>query len=339
MRRLRGFRVVAGFLPLIVVAGVLSTAGADPAHALGPPTLTSIALSPASASIAKGQTQQFTALGHFSDGSSQDVTNIVTWSSSQGLLAALSNVVGSQGRATGLLPGVSTVTATAPAGLLGGLLGWLLSPVSGTGTLTVLPAVLTAISVVPSVTSITQGQTQQFTATGLFSDLSTQDITKSVTWSSSQGLLASVSNVLGSRGLATGLLPGVSTITATDPATLIPGTALLTVLTGLTGPLSPPPVPSLTITPGSGKRRTPVVAHGANFPSGGSVVVTYLSGLRSRHLASAVLCNSVVAQDGTFSCRGVVPRGARSGRRGGHTVTALATSGKSGSTIFTLVVR
>ncbi|HEY7946917.1 MAG TPA: Ig-like domain-containing protein, partial [Acidimicrobiales bacterium] len=46
-----------------------------------------------------------------------------------------------------------------------------------------LPPLLTAITVSPAVTSIAKGQTQQFTATGVYSDLSTKDLTDSVTWS------------------------------------------------------------------------------------------------------------------------------------------------------------
>lgn len=49
----------------------------------------------------------------------------------------------------------------------------------------------------------------QFTATGLSSDGTTKNLTNSVTWSSSEGLLASVSNAAGAQGLATGLLSEV----------------------------------------------------------------------------------------------------------------------------------
>ena len=44
-----------------------------------PPTLTSIAVTPASPSIVTGATQQFTATGTYSDGSTQNLTNQVTW--------------------------------------------------------------------------------------------------------------------------------------------------------------------------------------------------------------------------------------------------------------------
>ena len=46
------------------------------------PTLTSIAVTPANASIAVGATQQYTATGTYSDSSTQNITSSVTWSSS-----------------------------------------------------------------------------------------------------------------------------------------------------------------------------------------------------------------------------------------------------------------
>jgi uncharacterized protein YjdB len=57
--------------------------------------------------------------------------------------------------------------------------------------------------------------TQSFVATGVFSDASTQDLTAAATWSSSSPAIAAISNAAGSRGLATGLSGGSTTIAAT----------------------------------------------------------------------------------------------------------------------------
>ena len=104
------------------------------------------------------------------------------------------------------------------------------------------PAILLSITVAPAVTTITQGATQQFTATGTYSDLSTKNLTDTVTWSSSSSSTATVSNAHGSQGLATGVGTGVATITASDPATPLPGTAALTVTPAL-------PIPTTTTLP------------------------------------------------------------------------------------------
>ena len=55
-------------------------------------------------------------------------------------------------------------------------------------------ATLVSIEVLPAAPSIASGSTQQFTATGLYTDNSTQDLTAQVTWDSSDGAVATVSN-------------------------------------------------------------------------------------------------------------------------------------------------
>ena len=72
-------------------------------------------------------------------------------------------------------------------------------------------ASLVSIAVTPANPSIAQGVTQQFTATGTYSDNSTQNLTSSVTWSSSNMAVA----IIGSdAGLATGVHTGSTTISA-----------------------------------------------------------------------------------------------------------------------------
>ncbi len=74
----------------------------------GPVVLQSITVSPAAASIADGQTQQFTATGNYSDGSTTDLTGTATWQSSNTTVAT----VNSAGLATGLAAGSATITAS-----------------------------------------------------------------------------------------------------------------------------------------------------------------------------------------------------------------------------------
>ena len=84
-------------------------------------------------------------------------------------------------------------------------------------------AALTSIAVSPLNPSITAGSTQQFKATGTYSDNSTQDITSQVTWSSSNTAVATVNSV----GLATSIAGGSSTIKATQGS--MSGSTILTV--------------------------------------------------------------------------------------------------------------
>ena len=86
--------------------------------------------------------------------------------------------------------------------------------------------VLVSIAVTPVNPSIAVGAYQQFTATGTYSDGSHQDLTNSVIWASSVSSVATIS----SRGLATGVAAGSTTIQASSGS--INGSTSLTVTAG-----------------------------------------------------------------------------------------------------------
>lgn len=188
-----------------------------------PPTLQSISLSPAAASVAKGLTRAFTATGHHSDGSTQDLTALAAWSSSDGGVATESNAAGSQGLATGTGIGQATISA-----VYGGQ--------TGQATLTVTAAVLQSLSVAPASASVAAGLITSFTATGSYSDGSTQDLTALATWSSSDATIATVSGET-----AAGVKPGQAVITAAYGG--LSGDAVLTV--------DPPVLQSVAVAPAS----------------------------------------------------------------------------------------
>ncbi|MBV9870943.1 MAG: Ig-like domain-containing protein [Frankiaceae bacterium] len=160
--------------------------------------LSSVTVSPSPASMAKGTQQQFSATGHFSDGTTQDVTSSATWSSTN----TDAVTVDTTGLATAAGVGTSTVSAA-------------YSGKSGDASVEVTAATLQSIAVTPPFAKLPVGLSRQFTATGTFSDASTQDLTNNVTWTSSRPSYASVSNAAGSEGLAQGLATGGARITAT----------------------------------------------------------------------------------------------------------------------------
>ncbi len=161
-------------------------------------TLQSIAITPATASIARSGTQQFLATGTFTDGSTQNVTSSTTWNSSSNNVATIG--VGS-GLSRGLSAGSTTITGT---------IGSVSSPAA---TLTVTAATLKSIAVTPASATIANGTSLRFTATGTYSDSSTQNVTSSVAWSSSKTAVATIGP---STGLATGASPGTTSITASQ---------------------------------------------------------------------------------------------------------------------------
>jgi 6-phosphogluconolactonase (cycloisomerase 2 family) len=166
-------------------------------------TLLSIRVTPATPTIAKGTTQQFIATGVYSDGTTQDLTNTVTWHAVNPAVASITTAIGSGGLATGVAPGTTQITAT-----LDGVVG------STTLKVTAATATLVSIDVTPLTATIRIGATQQYLATGHFSDLTTQDITTRVTWNSATAATATISNAAAAKGLATGLAPGTTLITA-----------------------------------------------------------------------------------------------------------------------------
>ena len=173
------------------------------------PVLVSIAVTPANPSIAAGNTQQFTATGTYSDGSTQNLTSTATWSSSAPGVATIA----AGGLAKGVTKGTTTISAT-------------LSSITGSTTLTVTAPVLVSMAVTPANASIFRGQKQQFTATGTYSDGSMQNLTSTVTWSSSVPGVATISTT----GLAKAVKAGETTIEAALGA--IEDSTTLTVLTG-----------------------------------------------------------------------------------------------------------
>ena len=89
------------------------------------PTLKSIAVTPANSNIVIGATRQFTAIGTYSDGSTQNVTSQAIWISSNTGVATIN----ATGLAMGVATGITTISAT-------------LAGVIGTTTLTVQAAPL-----------------------------------------------------------------------------------------------------------------------------------------------------------------------------------------------------
>jgi len=113
--------------------------------------------------------------------------------------------------------------------------------VSATGTGTG-SAVLQSITVSPTSASISVGATQQFAATGHYSDGSTQNLTSSATWSSSNPSDANIS----SSGSAAGLAAGSVNITATSNS-VSSSAAVLTI----TAKTVTPVLQSITVSPTS----------------------------------------------------------------------------------------
>lgn len=164
-------------------------------------TLTRIEVTPPMATVPRGRTQAFVATGFYSDGAVLDLSSQVTWTATPTAVATIMNG-GTSGLATGSTPGTATIIAA-------------LGAVHGTATMVVTTAELVSLSVTPVARTLPRGRTLQFVATGTYSDGSTQNLSAQVTWGSSNPMIASVSNSVGSQGLATAIAVGTTDIAAT----------------------------------------------------------------------------------------------------------------------------
>src|SRR5262245_34671936 len=184
-------RRVSASLSAIAAAIAVSIVACPSHHKSKPcqPILVSGAVTPTNPTIALGTTQQFTATGTYSNGTTVDLTALVDWSSSDATAGALSTAIGSQGQATGLGMGSTTITAS-------------YSDKGGSTTLTVTNAALLSIEVTPTNPHIALGTSAQFAATGILTDGTTQDLTAQVDWESSATGTSTVSNDAGTHGLA-----------------------------------------------------------------------------------------------------------------------------------------
>ena len=269
--------------------------------------LTSIAVTPGNSSIADGTTEQLTATGFYSDGSTQNLTTQVSWTSSSDAMATVS----SGGQVTGTGAGSVTITATLPG----------VPRVTGMTPVTVTDAVLTSIAVTPANSSIPIGKSEQLTATGTFSNGTTKDLTKSVTWGSSDQSLAIISNASGSQGQVTGTGVGGVTISATLPDVPgVTGSAIVTVTAVV--------LTSITVTPTG-----PSISNGATVPL--TATGTFSDG-STKDLTTQVSWTSssdtIAHVDNTLTPGLVTGTGA-----GGATITATL-SGVSGATTVTVVL-
>jgi hypothetical protein len=224
--RLSSPEISPGLVLAESVANIVFVTARDPASgvsvtstfAVDAATLRRIDVNPSPAiSLARTQQRQLQAIGTFSDGSTQDITQNVLWSSSNEQVADVSTMQGTRGFVTAIAPGTTTVSATDG---LTGVVGSTLVFVNGEAP------VLRAIQLIPNPATIVVGTSTQYTATGIYDNGMTEDITTSVTWSSSAPGIATINN----QGIATGLIAGQATITATENNTAIRASAELTVM-------------------------------------------------------------------------------------------------------------
>ena len=137
--------------------------------------LDSVSLSPVTASIAAGNTQQYQFIGIFSDGSNQDLTKVSSWQSSEGSVASIDRF----GLAQTYIKGTTQIKAS--------YIGF-----SATAALDVTDASLTGLQVTPANESVPLGTSGQYVAMAFYSDGHSSDVTHLASWSAVDGSIVNI---------------------------------------------------------------------------------------------------------------------------------------------------
>jgi hypothetical protein len=278
------------------------------------PYLTAIQVNPGTPSVAAGRTQQFTAVGTFSNSQTRDLTSLVKWSSS----AAPVSTINSAGLAQSYSQGSSVITATFTGPAAGTVTGTVTFNVTAPALVAVVVTDATAVIPGPSslkTTSIAKGTGHQYLAYGIYSDGGERNITNSVTWASAPVTVATITNT----GRATSIAAGTATITATDPTTSLSGSSALVVTNATIASIVVYPRAGQTIAP---LTRQPFGALG-QFSDGTTQDITADSNWASTNVAAATVSN-------------VTPKGVATGVAAGTTVLQASFGGTIGQALLTV---
>ena len=157
-----------------------------------------------------GQSQRFTALGYFNDGSSINLTQQCNWSSSETAVALATNPDGDRSRIDAVAPGFTFITCTDPiSGYTGSTAFWVLGA-------------LTRIEVGGAASPgdwLRPGESDGLTALGYYEGGGARNLTQEVTWASRDPEIALATNEPGNRSRVVAIKAGMARVFATDLAT------------------------------------------------------------------------------------------------------------------------
>ena len=239
------------------------------------PQLVSIKLSSAAVTLKVGDLKTYTCNGTLSDGSPKNMTQAVTYVSSNPSVVEALNAAGNKSQVRALAVGSATITATDPStGVTttdsngDSVITVVIAPTptvtstarTPTPTHTPLPTAtatpkLVSIKLSSAAVTLKVGDLKTYTCNGTLSDGSPKNMTQAVTYVSSNPSVVEAPNVGGNKSQVRALAVGTATITATDPSTGIDttdsnGDSVITVIVGPTPtPIHTGPTPTPTLSP------------------------------------------------------------------------------------------
>jgi hypothetical protein len=165
-------------------------------------TLSTLKISPLKPTVSVSDALTFSAQGTFSDGSVQDVTAVADWGVTDLVGSGVASISGSTVVADAV--GQATVSA-------------FYQGVEADTILTVAAVTLTSLAISPLDPAVKKGSSQQFAATGTYSNGTTQDLTAMVTWTTTDIAPAVGVATINKLGLATANQAGKARVTASYP--------------------------------------------------------------------------------------------------------------------------
>src|SRR5262249_56914893 len=180
-------------------------------------------IQPASVRTYAGGSFQFTAIGHYPDGSTINETQQVTWTSLMPEIAQATNPKGGRSRVDGVTPGTAVVTAAHPSGVSS----------HDTGDDAVLEVqALTQLTLEPASRTGRVGQTVRFTLLGHYEDGTTVNFTQRATYGTDDPAVAQAPGEGGDRSAIELLAAGSTTVRAwlDQPVPGLPGSVSATVV-------------------------------------------------------------------------------------------------------------
>lgn len=177
-------------------------------------TLRSLEIKPSDVIIPVGTTGNFTAIAHYSDNSTENVSSQSSWHSENTNIVSILISGNNAGYAEALSAGSTTVTATYN------------SLTSNAATVLVTELPIESLELTPIDESIGLGGTVQYTVIGTYGDNSQSDLTGFVSYTLSDVSIA----IIDVHGLATTTAQGTTVITAISDSGITSNTATLEVV-------------------------------------------------------------------------------------------------------------
>jgi len=170
-------------LAFVLVASSCSggwTAGDDDDVGPIPASIIGVGVTPSDPTVTLGEEIQFVATGYYNDQSTRDITDTVTWQSSELSVLSVSSALDQEGLGIPVAAGSARVRAS------------FFELNSNEVSVTVTEAVVTELVVQPSEVSLHVGESVQLVAEAEFSDGSRGNVSGTVRWITSSGSIATV---------------------------------------------------------------------------------------------------------------------------------------------------